>query len=49
MCDGMSIRLFNGRRVEIVPDKLTFGKSLGHKQSRVANAAADIGDLGTRL
>ena len=49
MCDGMSIRLFNGRRVEIVPDKLTFGKSLRHQQSRIANAAADIGDLGTRF
>ena len=48
MCDGMSVRLFDGRRVEIVPDKLTFGKSLRHQQSRVVNAAADIGDLGTR-
>src|SRR5215471_7331796 len=49
MFDGMSIRLFNGRRVEIVPDKLTFGESLRHQQSRKADAAADIGDLGPRL
>jgi hypothetical protein len=33
MGDGMSVRLFNGRLVEIVPDKLTFGKSLSHQQS----------------
>ena len=49
MCDSMSIRLFNGRRVEIVSYELTFGKSLRHQQSRKAYAAADIGDLGTRL
>ena len=36
MCDGMSIRSLNGRGVEIVPDKLTFGKSLRHQQSRKA-------------
>jgi hypothetical protein len=49
MCDGMSIRLFNGRRVEIVPDKLTFGESLRHQQSRKADAASDIGNPGPRL
>ena len=49
MCDGMSIRLFNGRRMEIVPDKLTVGESLRHQESRKADAAADIGDLGPRL
>ena len=49
MCDGMSICLFDGRRVEIVPDKLTFGKSLRHQHSRKADAAANISDLGTRL
>ena len=33
MCDSMSIRLLSGRRVEIVPDKLTFRESLRHQQS----------------
>ena len=36
-------------RVEIVPDKLTFGKSLRHQHSRKADAATNISDLGTRL
>src|SRR5262249_29942085 len=49
VCDGMSISLFDGRPVEIVPHELTFWKSLRHQQRRKADAAPDVGHFGAGL